>query len=100
MHAGTVVYLFEIEFVAEHPLTVLTHARLSRLPGGPQQSRHLIRAQQSGHLVSSTGPVHTLRHVKFRLNVVLRNIVTKAYQEIEGRGARDGEQRGGEHTQV
>ena len=60
VHAGTVVYLFEIEFVAEHPLTVLTHARLSRLPGGPQQSRHLIRAQQSGHLVSSTGPVHTL----------------------------------------
>ena len=58
----SVVYLFEIEFVAEHPLTVLTHPRLSRLPGGPQQSRHLVRAQQRGHLVCSASPVHTLRH--------------------------------------
>jgi hypothetical protein len=32
MHVQNV--LFEIEFVAEHPLTVLTHPRLSRLPGG------------------------------------------------------------------
>jgi len=73
MHVQNV--LFEIEFVAEHPLTVLTHPRLSRLPGGPQQSRHLVRAQQRGHLVCSAGPVHT--------------------QEIEGGGARGGEQRRG-----
>lgn len=61
---SSIVYLFEIEFVAEHPLTVLTHPRLSRLPGGPEQSRHLVRPQQGGHLVSSAGPVHTLRCTK------------------------------------
>ena len=59
--SAVLVYLFEIEFVAEHPLTVLTHPGLSRLPGGPQQSRHLVWAQQRGHLVCSAGSVHTLR---------------------------------------
>ena len=35
-------YLFQIEFVAEHPLTVLTHPRLSALPAGAQKSCHLV----------------------------------------------------------
>ena len=100
MHGVGIVYLFEIEFVAEHPLTVLTHPRLSRLPGGPEQSRHLVRAQQGGHLVSSAGPVHTLRW-KMIFRVIIRDhVIILSYQEIERRGARHGEQRGGEKTQV
>ena len=39
---GWTFYLFQIEFVAEHPLTVLTHPRLSALPAGTQQSCHLV----------------------------------------------------------
>ena len=56
-------HLFEIELVAEHPLTVLTHARLPGLPGGAEQRRHLVGPQQRRHLVSGARAVHTLQVV-------------------------------------
>ena len=35
--------LLQVELVAEHPLAVLAHPRLSALPRGSQQGRHLPR---------------------------------------------------------
>ena len=35
--------LLQVELVAEHPLAVLAHSRLSALPRGSQQGRHLAR---------------------------------------------------------
>ena len=53
--------LLQVELVAEHPLTVLTHPRLPRLPWGPQQCCHLVWTQQSCHLICCTWTVHGLK---------------------------------------
>ena len=40
-------HLLQVEFVAEHPLAVLTHPRLPALPGGTQEGGHLGKDQLS-----------------------------------------------------
>jgi len=50
--------LLQVELVAEHPLAVLAHPRLSALPRGSQQGRHLLWPEERGHLVGGRDSVH------------------------------------------